>query len=75
MGGYLGSARGGHPRIRHYAAVVRRFRVADENVGLIGFIRFYLLAPDKEKGKVLLQSCDGEAHEYDRGELFRSGIT
>jgi hypothetical protein len=45
--------------------------------GLIfGFIQLYLLAPDKEKGKALsLQSCDGEAREYECGELFRSGIT
>jgi hypothetical protein len=50
--------------------------VADQNVGLIGVSRLYLLAPHEEKGKAsLLQSCDGEAHEYDCGELFRSGIT
>jgi hypothetical protein len=43
---------------------------------IFGFIRLYLLAPAKERGKALsLQSCDGEAHEYECGELFRSGIT
>jgi hypothetical protein len=41
----------------------------------MGIIRLYLLAPHNEKGKAsLLPPFDGEAHEQECGELFRSGI-
>ncbi|WP_143039660.1 MULTISPECIES: hypothetical protein [Bradyrhizobium] len=41
-----------------YAAVLRRFRVADEKVSFSVFLPLYLLAPAKEKEKAALpRSC------------------